>query len=526
MQSFGDINKKLYGIKLSSIVSKFIPLVKKSEHLHFAKCPFHVEKTASFAVNDVKNLYYCFGCKKSGNAIIFIMNYKRIKYHEALDFLVNLTDLTVIKNNVCKTKVIASKNDIYYDILNSISNLYHISLIKSKDSRVLNFLRTRNINNDVIKFFELGFATSSFAVNTMLKDFSSNIITQLLDLKCIRVYNTVIYDKFNWRFIFPIKNVQGNIVGFAGRALGGDLKNKYINSAASIIFAKKNTVYGLYEALSIGNNSAGVIVVEGYLDVISLYSYGIRNVVSTMGTAFSMEQFILLKKYYNKIVICYDGDKAGRDASFLVAKNLLKFLGEDIYIGFIILPEGYDPDSIVNSEKKNFFIDILKKPVYILDFIMYHLSKSNQNKVHNELIFTYMACKKLVNEIPDISLRKIVSNYFDAKILLYRKPFVSMTKHPDSLSLCVKAIIFLVKNRMLINYLDSDITSVIKCSNKIDSELLFELVCILKNNMNACIPSYFLNKIEVHIDMMYLIDQMPLDVLIKEFSSLIKKITN
>ncbi len=524
--SFDRFKKELSSIKLSSIVSKFLSIEKRGNYIYFAKCPFHFEKTASFAINDFKNFYYCFGCKKSGNAVTFIMNYEKIGYHAAMERLSSILSSNFDNSLLSSQNISANRLIMFSELLGEISYYYNLNLINSSDENLLSFLHDRQVDKEAISFFKLGFSVNNDAINAVLKKDFFKLKSILLELKVIRSVQGRIYDNFNNRFIFPIRDVTGKVVGFSGRSLRGDQKNKYLNSSSSDIFKKKYILYGLYEALQFNNYSAGVIVVEGYFDVISLHKSGICNVVCTMGSNCSIEQFLLLKKYYNKIVFCYDGDKAGLDASFSVAKKLLKFIGEDIYIGFVILPIGTDPDSIIRSGKKESFINIVSTPVYILDFILHYIKNYNINKNLYNLNYVRLQFKDILNEIVDLDLKKIILKYVESKFLKSQLPLYYDTFNETNFTICTKAIVYLVKFEFLIDHIDSEAINLISSSRKIDSKLLLRLILFLKNDINKKLDPFFLSYLEKHKDLVKLLDIMPKDILLREFLNIIKKIIN
>ncbi|HFL8819283.1 MAG TPA: DNA primase [Candidatus Azoamicus sp. OHIO2] len=520
-----NITLLLSNIRLSDVIGLFLNLEKRENRI-ISLCPFHKEKTPSFLINDKKKFYYCFGCKKFGDAIAFLIDYKKFDFNDAVKFLKNLDN----SNNKKITLLpLESNKKKYITLLKNISNFYVNNLIKNlkKNNDLDEFLNKRDISEKEVNEFQIGFALDKWG--SILKEFSGNSDKKaLMELGLLIKNKNNVYDVFRNRIIFPIRNINGDIVGFGGRILKDNVKPKYINSCESTIFIKKHELYGLYE-LQTYKEYDSIIIVEGYLDVISLHKNGITNIVSALGTSFSKEQFALLKKKYKKIIFCYDGDVPGQIAAFKIASKLICEITSNLYIGFIILPDNYDPDSIIRSEKKKIFLELLNSPIFILDFIFFYLSKNIDINLVINKIKLFEDITNVLDSIPDKILKSILSKYFYKKILdednIDSKKKVSMIENKKVLSLEMKACLFLLRNRELIKLIDETTMFNIQRFKLIDDVHTFlQLINILKANINSTIQNELRDKINCTNGFMEIINHMPHEIIKSEFIEIIKKI--
>lgn len=508
MLNKSSIKSKILDLKLSDFLSNFLSF-DKNENKIFSLCPFHKEKTPSFYINDKKQLYYCFGCKKGGNIINFIMEYKKLNFYESLNFIINFYNLNKYLKN----------NSIELSLLKKIINIYKKNLYNHfNTNKNLNlFIKKRKLTKDIIDTFQIGFAPNEW--NFILKRFSSQKKI-LLNLGLIKENKNNIYDKFRNMIIFPIKDKNSNIIGFGGRNLIDNIKPKYINSNQSELFDKSNILFNLDLALKCNLNK--IYIVEGYFDVISMYSIGIKNVVSTMGTTFSIKQFNILKKMYKKIIFCYDGDKSGVEAQFKIAKNFINYLDEEIYIGFINLPQNEDPDSMINFKKKDDFENLIKKPMFILDYIFFCLKINKINIISNKVKFNeflYDITKFIKNEL----LKNKILNYLNKKYfenVNNKKDFIKK----KILSLYIKASIILIKKQELINFIDYNTIIKLSYIREEDVKILLKVINVIKKNdlKNKTFIEKLLNE---NKSFSLLVEEMPLNIAKEELINIIKKCT-
>ena len=348
--------------RLSDLISKYVQLTPRGNSF-IGKCPFHNEKTPSFNVSDEKGLFHCFGCKVGGNAITFLMKYKNLSFGEAINELSIFAGLNV---NFQSSSDFKKKNDLL--------SLFFEANVFFKDSLKLNkgayqYISSRIKNNDVISNFEIGYCPSDEELIKFLdqKGFGLEEIkkTDLL----IRNSQNQYFGRFKNRLIFPIFNFSEKIVGFGGREINGNSKIKYINSQESEIFKKSEILFGLKQNQESIRKNKIIILVEGYMDVISLAENDINLAVASMGTSLSKTQILKMWNLSNIPYICFDGDEAGRNSSKIIATKILEFLIPGKSFKFIRLPENYDPDSFLKKFNKKAFEDLMNKSYDLSDLI-------------------------------------------------------------------------------------------------------------------------------------------------------------
>lgn len=368
---------------LIDIVSKYINL-KKSGSNYVGLCPFHNEKTPSFTVSETKQLYHCFGCGEGGDLITFIMKIENLSFVESVKYLADLQGIP-IEDNISKyDEKIKSEKETIYKINREAARLYYYNL--RKNTIPLEYLRNRKINQKTINKFGLGYALDSWNnIYRHLKEkgYSEETIEKA-GLIGKRKDNSGYYDKFRNRIIFPIIDIKDRVIGFGGRVL--DKNNpKYLNSPDTIVFSKGNNLYGLNLIKKLSNREK-IILVEGYMDVISLFNYGINYAVASLGTAFTQNQAKLLKRYGRQVYICYDSDNAGINAT-LKALNILK--KEEIEGKVIILPQNYDPDDYIKENGLKEFNNLEEKALNYIDYKVYNNRKKyDLNKPEEKIKFT------------------------------------------------------------------------------------------------------------------------------------------
>ena len=358
-QILNEFNNKS---RLSDLISKYVQLTPRGNSF-IGKCPFHNEKTPSFNVSDEKGLFHCFGCKVGGNAITFLMKYKNLSFGEAINELSIFAGLNI---NFQSSSDFKKKNDLL--------SLFFEANVFFKDSLKLNkgayqYISSRIKNNDVISNFEIGYCPSDEELIKFLdqKGFGLEEIkkTDLL----IRNSQNQYFGRFKNRLIFPIFNFSEKIVGFGGREINGNSKIKYINSQESEIFKKSEILFGLKQNQESIRKNKIIILVEGYMDVISLAENDINLAVASMGTSLSKTQILKMWNLSNIPYICFDGDEAGRNSSKIIATKILEFLVPGKSFKFIRLPENYDPDSFLKKWNKKAFDDLMNKSYDLSDLI-------------------------------------------------------------------------------------------------------------------------------------------------------------
>ena len=351
------IDELLTRTDIIDVIDAYVPL-KKAGKNHKACCPFHEEKTPSFNVNQDKQFYYCFGCTASGTAITFLMEHLRIGFVEAIEDLASRAGMEIPRETY-NSEDSSSVSNKLYELLESITDYYTNELKNNKNTNnIINYIKKRNINNETRVEFELGFAPPGW--DNLVSNFgkSKETIKLLVDAGVIiKNDRGSYYDRFRNRLIFPIRDQRGRVIGFGGRVLG-DETPKYLNSPETQIFQKGRELYGLFQARKASRDLKDIYIVEGYMDVIALAQFGIKNVVATLGTAATFEHIGKLFRITNKLIFCFDGDKAGKKAAWRALENSLSLLKNGRQVYFIFLPNNEDPDTFVNKNGKNAFINI------------------------------------------------------------------------------------------------------------------------------------------------------------------------
>jgi len=358
-------------IDLVDLIDARVPL-KKAGVNYKACCPFHTEKTPSFNVSREKQFYYCYGCGAHGNAIGFLMEYERQSFPEAVETLAESLGLRIpqeITRNGQQEQIGSLQS--LYEVQERVAKFYARQLRDHPEAaRAVAYLKKRGVSGEIAKQYLLGYAPpgwhglpTSLAVEPL----------QAAGLVISREQGDS-YDRFRDRIMFPIRDRRGRVVGFGGRVLG-DETPKYLNSPETPVFMKHREVYGLYELLKAVRKPDRILVVEGYMDVIALAQGGIPYVVATLGTATSSEHVELLFRHANELVFCFDGDNAGRRAAWKALEASLPFLRDGRKIGFLMLPENHDPDSLVREEGAERFSARLTNAIPFSDYWFEYLSR-------------------------------------------------------------------------------------------------------------------------------------------------------
>ncbi|MCX8648866.1 DNA primase [Gilliamella sp. B2776] len=362
------------------VISKRVKMKKKGNN-YFGCCPFHDEKTASFSLNEKKQIYYCFGCGASGSVVNFLMQYERLSFPEAIEELASMQGIRVPytdnNNQIDQSKQIESRNirrDLY-TLMAKITNFYQQQLALSTSIDAHKYLEQRGLNREIIARYKIGYAPNSSQL-TFQNIVKTKNEAELYDKAGMSVNNDRgnRFDRFRGRIMFPIRDRQGNVIAFGGRTIIND-SAKYLNSPETPIFHKGFQLYGLYEALEANRNPKQLIIVEGYMDVVSLAQYGIDYAVAALGTATSEEHIKLLFRATDSVIFCYDGDNAGRSAAWRALNVLLPCLIDGKEISFAFLPQDEDPDSFVRKIGNSGFEDYLNTASNLSKFLFDELLK-------------------------------------------------------------------------------------------------------------------------------------------------------
>jgi len=343
---------------------------------YIARCPFHTEKTPSFSVSPAKQFYHCFGCGASGDAIRFLTEFEGLHFVEAVETLASRAGLTMPVDTTEGQVSDKTKYTDIYAILNEAATFYQTQLREHPGApKAHNYLKSRGITGRTAKQFCLGFASPEWdAVVKHLGIDQSRLEILASAGLIVKKENGGFYDRFRDRVLFPIRDRRGRVVGFGGRIIGTQGEPKYLNSPETPVFNKGNELYGLYEA-RLGNRAlSSLLVVEGYMDVVTLAQAGIKNVVATLGTALTEKQVDALFRNVSELVFCFDGDKAGKEAAKRSLPLILPHMKEGRRLRFMVLPEGEDPDSFVRKTGPVAFADRVERATPLSDFLFEHLT--------------------------------------------------------------------------------------------------------------------------------------------------------
>jgi len=403
-------------LKVSTVVSKSVSLKKRGKEF-VGLSPFKNEKTPSFTVNDEKEFYHCFATAEHGNIFDFIMKTQNLRFGEAVKHLANLAGMQ---------PYIFSKQDeerekkwkIYSLIFSQYVDFYHEELLKNESySFVRDYLKERSLNKDQVKKFKIGYVEKKSNFFDKLKN---NFNTEdLLEtgLFYFDEKKKIHIERFKGRLIFPINNISGQPIALGGRIIEkSDFLAKYINSPETSFFKKGANLYNLDLARTLSNKLDNIFLVEGYMDVIGLSKNGIENAVANLGTALTDKQIFTLNQFFDDIIICFDGDESGYKAALRAAENSIKDLKPEKQISFLFLPDREDPDSFVNKNGKNYFIDYSKQSkIPIHQFLFSHYKKLTSNNPSSMAIFD-KKLRSIANTIKDNYIKKYVLEYFLEKI--------------------------------------------------------------------------------------------------------------
>lgn len=358
------INELIARADIVEIIDRRITLKKKGSS-YSACCPFHNEKTPSFTVSQPKQFYYCFGCGAHGNVIGFLMAYDKLKFPEAVEELATYLGLPIPKA-IAQQNMAQKGHQLHYELLEKIARYYQSQL--NHFEIALAYLKKRGLTTEILQRFNIGFAPPGW--DNLRKKIGHAPDSQAALLETgmlIKNDQQKIYDRFRERIMFPIKDSRGRMIAFGGRTLGDDTP-KYLNSPETPLFHKGSELYGLYEARQHNRVLKWVLVVEGYMDVITLHQFGITQSVATLGTATSQTHLQHLFRYTDEIIICFDGDRAGKDAAWRALEVSLPVIRDGLQLKFMFLPEGEDPDSFLRKQGKEAFETYVAQAITFPDF--------------------------------------------------------------------------------------------------------------------------------------------------------------
>ncbi|MCF0140866.1 MAG: DNA primase [Mogibacterium sp.] len=393
-------------VNIVDVIGREVSL-KKAGSTYKGLCPFHSEKTASFNVNEEKQFYKCFGCQASGDVISFVQNYYKIPFMDSVEKLCEEYGISMPEKISSGPKI---DYDKFYDINAKAARFYFNNLTSGKNAGYTYF-KNRGLKDEIIKKFGLGFAPNSW---TSLYDYLKKegvSDEDMLKLGLVIKGKKGLYDKFRNRVMFPIINTQGKVIGFGGRVLD-DSKPKYLNSDESDIFLKKNNLYGLNLSRSAINSDDRIIMVEGYMDVISLYQAGVENVAASLGTALTDNQAKLISRYTKNVVLSYDSDNAGISAAIRGIDVIRKAGG---YVKVVRIENAKDPDEFVKKFGKDAFYKLCDDAIYATDFKLQLLKKGISFNSNYDVLNYIRKCVPVLKELgpveQDLYIKKLADEF-------------------------------------------------------------------------------------------------------------------
>ncbi|MEJ5302679.1 MAG: DNA primase [Bacteroidales bacterium] len=354
------INQIIDTARIEEVIGEFVNLRRRGSNL-IGLCPFHDEKTPSFTVSPVKGFYKCFGCGAGGNVVKFLMEHEHYSFVEAIKYLARKYNIEVVEKELTtEEQEAAAEKESLYDVTSMAADFFMYQLWETEEGRNigLSYFEERGITHNMIRRFQLGYSPlqrDALVSYALAKGYKPELLEKAgLILK----YGNSYIDRFRERVIFPIHNLSGRVIAFAGRILSNDKTlAKYINSPETDIYHKSNVLYGLSMARKAIAGADNCYLVEGYTDVISLHISGIENVVASSGTSLTTEQIRLIRRYTPNITILYDGDPAGIKASFRGIDMILK---EGMNVRIVLFPEGEDPDSFARKHRSQEVADFIQ----------------------------------------------------------------------------------------------------------------------------------------------------------------------
>ena len=461
------INEIRNKIDIVDVVSNYVPLTQRGKN-YFGVCPFHDDHSPSMSVSKEKQIYTCFSCGATGNVFTFVSDYEHINFYEAVKLLGSKVGYNL--GNATQSK---TKEDGALEIYNLACKFYQNNLNTALGKKAYEYLEQRKIDKETIKKFKIGLSIPKIS----LTDYLLNKKIPLQELVSLGISNESGTDLFVNRVMFPLYDLQGNVVAFSGRIYNTKDSSKYINTKETRIFKKGNILYNYHQAKDILKKSEKIIVMEGFMDVIRASTIGVNNCVATMGTAFTKQHANLLRKMTDNIILCFDGDSAGAEAT-TSAIEVLKEIG--ITPKIIRLEENLDPDEYILKKGADSFKAKLENPESSVEFLMkQHKSNKNLRDLNDISKYIDESLKELINTddsiFVELTLKKM-STEFNIDYSTLKNKYDSLVEiknreKPNKLnqikikvkydrygSASRNLVYYMIKNQKIINQVESKIT--------------------------------------------------------------------
>lgn len=393
------VNELRNKLDIVEVISSYIPLSKKGRN-YFGLCPFHDDHSPSLSVSSEKQIYKCFVCGESGNVFNFVMNYEHLSFPETVNLLAKNIGMEINLN----IKKESNKYEHLYEIMNIANKFYQNNLYSSEGKLAREYLENRKLSNEIIKEFEIGLSLNN-------RDMLTNLLISkghsLEELNSIDLSNTN-HDSYINRVMFPLHDSVGRVIGFSGRIYNQSNMNKYQNTKETVLFKKREVLFNYHRAKDEVRKAKSVIVMEGFMAVIRSYTVGIKNCIATMGTALSNEQASLIKKMSSNVILCYDGDNAGRKATIASGEIFLKL---NINPSVIILSDGLDPDDYILKYGEESFKKLIDNAISFTDYKIKALkSDYNLNDIEEKTNYVNTVLLEIKNERDEIKREIMLKN--------------------------------------------------------------------------------------------------------------------
>ena len=392
-------------VNIVDVISTRVTL-KKSGREYQGRCPFHDDSSPSFSVSSDKQVYHCFGCGASGGLISFVMEYDKVDFISAIENLASLAGLEVPTE---AADLESGQRKALYAIIEQADQAFRKALKSNPNrARAVSYLKGRGLTGLIAHRFGLGYAPDGWCFLFDQLGTETHTKKQLLGAGLTTVNSQGReYDRFRERVMFPIRDIRGRTIAFGGRVLN-ESKPKYLNSPETKLFHKSDTLYGLYEARQACRSLDRVLVVEGYMDVVALAQFGIDFAVATLGTALTAQHLDRLSRQTAQVIVCFDGDQAGRTAAKRALDSILPFLSDEFSIQFLFLPDGHDPDSLVRHEGTDAFLGRLNEALPASEALIGLLSDEvDMRKIDGRARLTALALPKIA-KIPTSVYRSLM----------------------------------------------------------------------------------------------------------------------
>lgn len=381
------------------VIGEKLNLVKKGKN-YSAVCPFHDDHSPSMSISEEKQIFKCFSCGAYGNVIKFIQDFDHVSFNEALQILADRAGIKINVSSAPKT----TNYSKYYDINSVVCTFYKNNLLSSIGNKAIEYLNSRGINRDLINEFDIGLSTTSQLGKMLSKKYNQE---DLLTIDILKEYNGRILDSFTNRIIFPIKDEDGNIIGFSGRIYEKSDESKYYNTKETVIFKKSNILYNFHNAKKEIKAKKEIILVEGYMDAIRLSSIGYKNVVAIMGTSLTKENLSKIQKLKCSVVLNLDQDNAGKSANLVIGDELTK---RNIKTSVIVFDDYKDSDEFILAKGKDAFDISYNNKIPFIDFKLKHLKSDKNLKDSSEAAEYINKAIESINELNDEILKELKIN--------------------------------------------------------------------------------------------------------------------